>query len=64
MWTQKNQQKDQQNNQLQPMAVQLGSAHGLPKVHKSYANLPSFRPNIDTTSTPYYNIGKFLSSSM
>ena len=36
--------------------------HELPKTHKAYANLPSFRPIIDTTSTPYYNIGKFLSS--
>ena len=44
------------------MAGQLGRAHGLPKTHKAYANLPSFRPTIDTTSTPYYNIGKFLSS--
>ena len=43
------------------MAAQLGRAHGLPKTHKAYANLPSFRPTIDTTSTPY-NICKFLSS--
>ena len=36
--------------------------HELPKTHKAYANLPSFRPIIDTTCTPYYNIRKFLSS--
>ena len=44
------------------MAVQLGCAHGLPKAHKAYANLRSYRPIFDTTCTPYYNIGKFLSS--
>ena len=44
------------------MAVQLGLADELPKMHKAYANLPAFWPIIDTTSTPYYNIGTFLSS--
>ena len=44
------------------MTAQLGRAHGLPIKHKAYANLPTFRPIIDTTSTPYYNISKFLSS--
>ena len=42
------------------MAAQFGCAHGLPKTHKAYANSPSFQPIIDTTSTHYYNIGKFL----
>ena len=53
---------EEEKKQLRPMAAKLGHAHGLPKTHKAYANLPSFRPIIDTTSTPYYNIGKFLSS--
>ena len=51
---------EEEKKQLQPMAVQLGSAHGLPKTHKVCANLPSFWPIIVTTSTTYYNIGKFL----
>jgi hypothetical protein len=34
--------------------------HGLPKVHKHYNDLPPFRPIIDTTGTPHYNVGKFL----
>ena len=53
---------EEEKKQLRPLAAQLGRAHGLPKTHKAYASLPSFRPIIDTTSTPYYNIGKFLSS--
>ena len=53
---------EEENKQLRPVAAQLGRAYGLRKTHKAYANLPSFRPIIDTTSTPYCNIGKFLSS--
>ena len=53
---------EEKKKQLRPMAAKLGHAHGLPKTQEAYANLPSFRPIIDTTSTPYYNIGKFLSS--
>ena len=51
----------EEKKQLRPMVTQLGRAHGPPKL-KAYANLPSFRPIIDTTSSPYHNIGKFLSS--
>ena len=58
----RNEVSEEEKKQLRRMAAQLGRAHGLPKTHKAYANLPSFRPIIDTTSTPYYNIGKFLSS--
>ncbi len=36
-------------------------AHGLPKIHKQYSALPTFRPIINTTNTPHYNLGKFLS---
>ena len=42
--------------------AQLGHANGLPKTCKAYANSPAFRPIIDSTSTPYYSIGKLLSS--
>ena len=58
----RNEISEEEKKQLRPMAAQLGRAHGLPKTHKAYANLPSFRPIIDTTSTPYSNIGKFVSS--
>ena len=53
---------EEEKKQLRPMAAQGGRAHGIPKTHKAYANLPSFRTIIDTTCTPYYNNGKFLSS--
>ena len=32
------------------------------KPHKSFKDLPAFRPIVDTTTTPHYNIGKSLSS--
>ena len=34
----------------------------MPKMHKSFKNLPAFRPIVETTSTPHYNVDKFLSS--
>ena len=47
---------------MRPKSAQIARAHGLPKTHKHYECLPKFRPIIDTTSTPYYGISKFLSS--
>ena len=47
---------------LQPKFAQFGRAHGLPKIHMQYTTLPKFRPIVDTTNTPHYNIGKFLSN--
>ena len=47
-------------NFLRPKAAHFGRAHGLPKVHKYYNDFPPFRPIIDTTGTPHYNVGKFL----
>ena len=41
---------------------QIASAHGLPKIRISYDTLPSFRSIVDTTNTPHYGIGKYLSS--
>ena len=46
--------------EIRPKAAQVGRAHGLPKIHKKYTDLPSFRPIIDTTNTPHYGVGKFL----
>ena len=43
---------EEEKKQLRPMAAQLGRAHVLSKTHKAYANLSSFRPIMDTTSTP------------
>ena len=53
-----------EKKQMRPMSAQLGRAHGLPKIHKVFANIPKFRPIIDTTKidTPYCKIGQYLSS--
>ena len=46
--------------EMRPKAAQVGRAHGLPKIHKKYTDLPSFGPIIDTTNTPHHGVGKFL----
>ena len=45
--------------QMRPMSAQLGRTLGLPKV---FAKIPKFHPVTDTTNTPYYKIGPYLSS--
>ena len=49
-------------NLIPPKFAQIGRAHGLPKLHKDYQDIPPFRSIVDTTSTPHYGIGKYLSS--
>ena len=44
------------------ISVQLGRAHGLLKIHKAFANIPKFCPNIDTANRPYYKTGQYMSS--
>ena len=40
-----------ENNKMEmrPKSPRLGRAHGPPKIHKDYTNIPSFRPIVDTT---------------
>ena len=40
----------------------IGRAHGLPKTHKTFINVPLFRPIIDTSNTPHYKMEKFLAN--
>ena len=47
---------------LRPTFAHFVRAHGLPKTHKTFQSIPKFRPIIDTTNTPHYNVGKFLAS--
>ena len=47
---------------LRPITQHFGRAHDLPKTQKKFDTLPTFRPIIDTTNTPHYNAGKFLTS--
>ena len=45
--------------EMRPKAVQVGRAQSSPRIHKRYTDLPRFRPIIDTTNTPHYNVRKF-----
>lgn len=49
-------------NEISESAAGFGRAHGLPKTHKQFSDIPAFRSIIDTTTTPHYNVGKFLAS--
>ena len=49
-------------NLIWPNVAQIGRAHGLPKIRKDCQDIPPFWPIVDTTSTPHYGIGKYLSS--
>ena len=42
--------------------AQIGRAHVLLKTHKKFEDLPTFRPKVDTTNTPYYGIAKILAN--
>ena len=45
---------------MKTKATEVDRAHGLPRIHKKYTDLPSFRAIIDTKNTPHYGIGKLL----
>ena len=40
----------------------IGRAHGLPRTHKTFTNVPPFRPIIDTSNALHYEMGKFLAN--
>ena len=46
---------------MRPKTANFGRAQCMPKTHKTFTGLLAFRPIVDTTSTPYYHVGKFLS---
>ncbi len=52
---------DDEYNSIRPQSTKPARAHGLPKTHKSYDNLPPLRPIIDTTGNAYQPVAKFLS---
>ena len=45
---------------MRPVSTKPARAHGLPKIHKTFDDLPPFRPIIDTTGTAYQPVAKFL----
>ena len=48
-------------NTIRPQSTKPARAHGLPKTHKPFDNLPPLRPIIDTTGTAYQPLAKYLS---
>ena len=42
--------KDEYDN-MRPVSTKTARAHGLPKIYKTFDNLPPFRPIIDTTGS-------------
>ena len=47
---------------MRPQNSKPARAHGLPKIHKRYDNLPKFRPIVDTTGTSHYKVGEYLTN--
>ena len=48
-------------DKIWPKSAKLARAHGLPKIHKVFKNIPSFRPIVDTTSATHYSVARYLS---
>ena len=53
---------EEEEKMMRPKFAHVGRAHGLPKTHKTFTNVPPFRPIIDTSNTPHYKMGKFLAN--
>ena len=47
-------------DQMRPKNAKPARAHGLPKIHKSFTNIPKFRPIIDITGFNQYLVVKYL----
>ena len=47
---------------MRPKFVQICTAHELPKIRRRCFKVTSFRPIVDTTNTPHYGVGKFLTN--
>ena len=47
-------------DQVRPKNAKPLSAHGLPKIHETFTNIPKFRPIIETTGSIHYPLGEYL----
>ena len=47
-------------NTIRPKHAKIARAHGLPKVHKAFDDVPPFRPIIDTMGTTHSSVEKYL----
>ena len=45
---------------MRPKNAKPVRAHGLPKSHKNFLNIPKFSPALDTTGTSHGLVGKLL----
>ena len=46
--------------EIRPKNAKAARARELPKVHKLFERVPSFRPIIDTIGSTHYNVGKYI----
>ena len=46
---------------IRPKNARLARAHGVPKIHKYFANLPKLRAIIDTAGSIHYHVRQYLS---
>ena len=49
---------------MRPVLTKPARAHGLPKIHKTFDDLPPFRPITNTTGTAYQPVAKFLTKPL
>ena len=47
---------------IRPKDGKVARAHGLPKVHKSFERVPSFRPAIGAIGSTHCNTGKYITN--
>ena len=53
---------EEEEKLMRPKFAHISRAHGLPKTHKTFTNVPPFCPIIDTSNTPHYKMEKFLAN--
>ena len=47
-------------NQMRPKNSKPARVHGLTRKHKTFTNIPNFRPIIDTSGSSYYLVGRYI----
>ena len=47
-------------HEILPKNAKVARVHRLPKFHKLFERVPSFRPIIDTIGSTHYNVGKYI----
>ena len=52
----RNELNDEVFKKISPQNAKLARAHGVPKVHKIFKNIPPFHPIIDTTGTKSFKL--------